>query len=245
MTDSPNYAEKLVNAFDKVIQKDYSNSIAPPSIITPFNIKPLDTLLGGGLSSSLPIAFSSTPESGKSTIAWQFAKQFLDENKNGIVFYADIEGASNNHEDNKLKYIQDRMKIFDIDESRCMYKCLLLDTVQLFELLYQLVDLKNKLKEKFNEEVPMLFVWDSIASTPSSKDLSADDPNSVIGFKARELTFLLNKYKPLFALNRITSIFIDQVRSNINIKATPYQKAPEKSVGNFSDEFKAATNISA
>lgn len=55
-------AEELASAFDDFTLEKYGMLNPPAPYITPTGIKPLDALLGGGLSSSMPIAFSSTPE---------------------------------------------------------------------------------------------------------------------------------------------------------------------------------------
>ena len=59
-------AKVLKMAFDKILQSKYGHTVAPPSYCTPFGIRTLDTLLGGGLTSSLPFMISSPPEVGKS-----------------------------------------------------------------------------------------------------------------------------------------------------------------------------------
>ncbi|MFA7204218.1 MAG: hypothetical protein WC188_10995 [Candidatus Caldatribacteriota bacterium] len=59
-----NYAEKLGEAFEKIITKDFGHIRAPQPYITPFGIKHLDALLGGGIVSSAPVVLSSTPETG-------------------------------------------------------------------------------------------------------------------------------------------------------------------------------------
>ncbi len=67
------YATILKTAFDEIITKKYGHSVPPSPYITPFGIRTVDALLGGGLQSSAPIGISSTPETGKSTISLQFA----------------------------------------------------------------------------------------------------------------------------------------------------------------------------
>ena len=68
------YAEKLGTAFNAIITRDYGFARAPKPYITPFGIQHFDALLGGGIISSAPVVLSSTPESGKSTLAFQFSK---------------------------------------------------------------------------------------------------------------------------------------------------------------------------
>lgn len=55
-------AAELASAFDDFTMEKYGMLNPPSPYITPTGIKPLDALLGGGLSSSMPVAFSSTPE---------------------------------------------------------------------------------------------------------------------------------------------------------------------------------------
>jgi len=57
-------AEKLSTAFNAVLTQKYGAIIPPIPYSTPFKIRHFDALLGGGISSSLPVCISSTPESG-------------------------------------------------------------------------------------------------------------------------------------------------------------------------------------
>ena len=58
------YTNALGEAFNSVIKRDFGQFVAPPPIITPTGIVPLDFLLGGGIVSSKPVMLSSTPETG-------------------------------------------------------------------------------------------------------------------------------------------------------------------------------------
>jgi hypothetical protein len=78
----------------------------------------------------------------------------------------------------------------------------------------------------------------------SSKDASAEDPKEVIGYKARELTHNLAKYKSHISMERVSFIIIDQVRSNIQIDSPWIKATNEKSVGTFGN-YKSATSVSA
>ena len=229
----------LAQAFEKVLEINYGSSVAPPAYITPTQIRHLDALLGGGISSSLPVVLSSTPETGKSTFAFQFASSFLNQYENSVVVYLDIENASSSDRDDSH---EDRVTTFEIDRSRFMYKPMILSIKETFSLIKDLVDVKKKIEDKFGNECRVLFIWDSIASTGSSKDISADNPNEIIGWKARELTFELNKIKPLLAINRVSLLVVDQVRSNLKLDS-PFMRS-EKTVGEFGN-FKSATSITS
>lgn len=58
------HAEKLGQAFQAIITKEFGSFLAPPPILTPTGILPLDALLGGGIVSSGPVMITSTPETG-------------------------------------------------------------------------------------------------------------------------------------------------------------------------------------
>jgi predicted ATP-dependent serine protease len=105
-----NLTDKLGEAFDKIIERDFGHLMAPEPIVTPFGVQHLDALLGGGIVSSDPILFSSTPETGKSTLAFQFSKAFQMLYPNSVVVYLDIEGSGNKKES---EFRQSRQEIFD------------------------------------------------------------------------------------------------------------------------------------
>lgn len=236
--DDRNYASILRQAFETVLNNKYGGSIPPEPIITQTGIRHLDAILGGGITSSSYVFMSSTPETGKSTTALQLCSIFQKVHKDAICVYIDAESAAGGESAD----IEDRVKTFGINKEQFMYVPVVMNVHQVFEMIGQFVDLKRELRDKKNVNCQVLIVWDSIASTPSSKDADADDANSVIGFKARELTFELNKNKALLAMEQITCIVIDQIRDNINLKM-PWQIAQEeKTVGVFGN-MKSATNI--
>ena len=240
MSNQKDMATLLTTAFDRTLQEKYGHSIPPPPFVTPFGIKHLDTLLGGGITSSSPVAFSSTPETGKSTCAIQFCATFQAVWPDATVVYLDTESAAGG----ESRDIEDRIETFGINREKFLYKPIVMDLKETFELVHTLVDLKGQLKQKTGKDCQVLFVLDSIAATASSKDASAEDPNEVIGFKARELTFNLSKCKQDLSMHQITFIVIDQVRSNIQIKSAWQAASDEKTVGTFGN-FKSATNVSA
>lgn len=233
-----NQTEILGNAFDAVIKKDYGNLIAPSPIVTPLNITHLDALLGGGIVSSGPVLISSTPETGKSTVAFQLSKIFQDVYENGIVVYLDIEGSGNVTENTQFRL--NRVDSFGLDKSRFKYEPAVLNLLEVFNLLETLIEIKKQAEDKIGKEFYLLVIWDSIASTPSSKTEEVEAPEKMIGHKARQLSFCIDKYNPMLKFNRVTFVGIDQVRANISIDG-PYVPK-EKSVGIFKD-MKAATNI--
>ena len=167
----------------------------------------------------------------KSTFAFQFSKIFQTTYRNSVVVYLDIEGAANKAEGNEFQ--KSRIEIFDMDGKRFRYEHVVMDIMKIFELIDTLVKVKQTLENKVNKEFFVLIVLDSLAATPCSKTESAEDVNKIIGVKARQLSFCLDKYASIFTYNRISFVTIDQVRANIQIDGNYAPK--EKSVGIFKD----------
>ena len=235
-----NYAAILKTGFDRIITSKYGSYVPPNPIVTPLGIRHLDAILGSGVTSSAYVFLSSTPETGKSTTALQICATFQRTHKDSLCVYIDAESAAGGESPD----IQDRIQTFGIDRDTFLYVPVVMDIKQTFEMIKSFVETKRELREKAQTDCRLCIVWDSIASTPSSKDLDAEDVNSVIGFKARELTFELSKNKVILAMEQVTCIVIDQVRDNIQLKM-PWQIASdEKSVGVFGN-MKSATNIKA
>lgn len=232
------YAAILVQAFDQVLKTRYGNSIPPEPLLTYTGIKHLDAILGGGITSSSYVMLSSTPESGKSTTALQICALFQKQHESSTCVYIDTESAAGGTSAD----VEDRILTFGIDKSRFLYVPSVMNLHEIFEMISNFVTLKRDLREKKDVKSDLLIVWDSIASTPSSKDEDAEDPNSVIGYKARELTFELTRNKSVLSMEQVTCIVIDQIRDNIQLKM-PWQIAmEEKTVGTFGN-MKSATNI--
>lgn len=66
-------------------------------------------------------------------------------------------------------------------------------------------------------ETPSVLVWDSIANTLSQKERETDDPNTVIGYKARLLSILVPKYLAKCAQNNICFLAVNQLRDVISL----------------------------
>ena len=242
-TASLELSEALGDAFGQVIKRDFGQYTAPSPIVTPTGIIPLDCLLGGGLVSSKPIMISSTPETGKSTFCFQFSKIFQKQHENGVVIYLDIEGAGNIKQGEALTTIN-RIETFGLDNKSFQYQPVILTVGGVFDLVEKVAAIKDAFEEKLKKEFYVCIIWDSLSATRSAKTDIVEDVNSQIGFKARELTFKLEKFSPTISFKKITFIVVDQVRANLKIALDGPYKAAEKSVGNFND-FRAATSINS
>ena len=240
VTTNTSIADTIGRAFDAVIKKNYNHLIAPEPYMTPTGIRHLDALLGGGIISSGPVLLSSTPETGKSTFAFQLAGIFQKTHDNSIVIYVDIEGSSSVSTN---QYRISRIDAFGLSNNRFMYQTLMADVMTLFELFEKMIQLKIEIEKRRSKEINLLIIWDSVAATPSSKVQTAENPDKIIGTKARQISFCLDKYAALFKFNKITFIGIDQVRADLNIEG-PYAPRKEISVGRFKNrDVKSASNI--
>lgn len=236
-----NLTKALGDAFNQIIQRDFGHLIAPPPIITPTGIVPLDYLLGGGIVSSKPVMISSTPETGKSTFCFQFSKIFQETHKNGVIVYIDIEAAGNAADSNHEGHIN-RIETFGLDTKTFQYQPVVLDILGVFDLIEKLSIIKQKFEDQLQKEFFVLIVWDSLASTRASKTDDVEGPNNMIGFKARELTFNLEKHGPTILFKRMTLLIVDQVRANLKSAIDGPYSPKENTVGVFND-FRAATSI--
>jgi len=72
-------------------------------------------------------------------------------------------------------------------------------------------------QEKKIVDTPSIVVWDSIANTLSQKERETNDPNTVIGYKARLLSILVPKYLAKCAQNNICFLAINQLRDKLDL----------------------------
>jgi len=72
-------------------------------------------------------------------------------------------------------------------------------------------------QEKKILDKPSAIVWDSIANTLSQKERETDDPNTVIGYKARLLSILVPKYVAKCAEHGICFLCVNQLRDVIDM----------------------------
>ena len=129
---SSDQSKTLGHAFNQLIEMKFGSSITPSPYVTQFGVKPLDALLGGGFVSSQPIVFTSTPETGKSTIAFQLAKRFIDAYEESVVLYVDIEGSGNTVDDFGRP---SRITTFQLDSERFVYQPIRLNVLDVFNLI--------------------------------------------------------------------------------------------------------------
>jgi recombination protein RecA len=171
----------------------------------------LDSIICRGKVAGIPVGkiseLAGLEGSGKSYMAAQIA---ANAQKMGIdVIYFDSESAID----------PEFMKKAGCDMSRILY-------VQAENVEYVLESIEDLLK---NNQSRMLFVWDSMAITPSKTDLEGDfDPQSSMAVKPRILAKGLSKLIQPIANSQSTLLVLNQLKTNLQVQNIKYATDSEK-----------------
>ena len=244
--DEEKITKDIMSSISSFMKEKFGAFQPPNSFITPFGIKHLDAIIGGGFSSQSTICLTSTPETGKSTIAYQFCKIFLDKYKTGMVIFLDIENVGGEKDDdNDENHIMTRAELYGLNETgRFHYEKGVYDRINIFDPINSFIEKvsdANKNLEK--NKIKLLVVLDSIASLPPANIDAVEKTASITGQKSAQIQLTLDKLKAPIALNDVTFLVIVQVRSNMKID-NKFSKPDEKSVGSFGN-LKSATASTA
>jgi len=164
----------------------------------------VDAILGGGFAVGALNIVVGQPGSGKSMLAIQTLGQgqrqyggkliggFLDSEESTTTLRLSNLGVRFP----KLKpYVDITVeKVFKFIEGLCVFK-----------------------EQKKIVPTPSVVVWDSIANTLSQKERETDDPNTVIGYKARLLSILVPKYVAKCAQHNICLLAVNQLRDVLSL----------------------------
>lgn len=177
----------------------------------PVGIDLLDTILGGGLGVGALNMICGTPGSGKSMLASQALGNAQLIHKGELVAgFLDSEEATTQI---RLRNLGVRNPLIN------PYNNITVEKV--FKFIEGLCLFKEKKKII---DIPSVTIWDSIANTLSNKELEAEDPNTVIGYKARLLSLLIPKYIAKCSQYNICFIAVNQLRDDIQIGLFPNAK---------------------
>jgi RecA/RadA recombinase len=132
-----------------------------------------NALLSGSIYKGLPgnrsTMLAGAPSAGKSYLALSAAKQFLIDNKNGVVLYFDTEFALD----------KEMLEKRNLDSNR--FKIIQPETLQDFrEKAVKFLDGYEKTKSK----TPVMIVLDSLSNLPTKKELE----DALSGNEARDMT---------------------------------------------------------
>jgi recombination protein RecA len=171
----------------------------------------LDSIICRGKLAGIPVGkiseLAGESSSGKSYMAAQIA---ANAQKQGIsVAYFDSESAID----------PDFLAKAGCDVENLLY--LQADSVEF--VLQTIEDLLKSTDDKF------LFIWDSVALTPSKTDLEGDyDPNSSMAVKPRILSKGLSKLIQPIANKQSTLLVLNQLKTNLNVQNPKYATDSEK-----------------
>ena len=204
--DELDNANELKKDFAKFLKEEFK--IEPGDSIKytiPFGIDILDAIMGGGAGSGL-IQIIGPTGTGKSALAAKILST-AQKKYRGVFLspYIDSEqtmtearlyqlgvGAPSSRPYNKDITVE---KVFKIIEGICGYK------------MGNAEAAKN----------PSVIVWDSIANTLTDAGMAAESMNSVLGEKARALSFLLPKYVDKLNEFGIALVAINQLRDKLDM----------------------------
>lgn len=197
---------QLYQEFDSFLQKTVK--VVPDDsedkMVIPTGIEVLDAILGGGFAVGTMSMILGTPGCGKSMLVGQVlanAQKIIQESFLGA--YLDSEEATTSVRLWNLGVRNPKIipktdvtveKVFKVIEGTCMFK-----------------------DHKKIVGIPSAVIWDSVANTASQREREADDPNSVIGYKARLLSFLLPSYIAKCSKYNICFLVINQLRDKVSI----------------------------
>lgn len=191
------FASFLENKADIIVDKGIKTTIST-------GIDLVDAILGGGFVVGGLGIIVGQPGSGKSMLAMQTLGQGQRQYFGKLIggFLDSEEATTQLRLSNlgvrypKLKPYADITveKVFKFIEGLCVFKT-----------------------QKEIVETPSVVVWDSIANTLSQKERETDDPNTVIGYKARLLSILVPKYVAKCAQYNICFLAVNQLRDVISM----------------------------
>lgn len=211
--DAMSAAKDLYSEFSNFLEKkaDIKSDIGVKQIIST-GIDLVDAILGGGFAIGALNMIVGQPGSGKTMLAIQTLAQGQQQYNGKLLgMFLDSEEATTTMRLANLGVKYPKIKPYTDITVEKVFK--VIEALALFK------------QEKNIIETPGVVVWDSIANTLTQKERETDDPNTVIGYKARLLSILVPKYVAKCAQNNICFLSVNQLRDNLQMGQ--YAPAPE------------------
>ena len=196
--------KELFNKLTEFIKTkdDFKEESASEISVVPTGIDVLDCILGGGFAMGKLNCIVGRTGCGKTMLAIQTLANAQRIYKNPLILYLDSEESVS------------RFRLYSLGVNKptpTPYTSLTVEKV------FKLIEALCLFKENENIKEPSFIVWDSIANTLSEKEMEADDPNSVIGYRSRLFSILIPKYVQKCSSHNITILAINQLRDKIQI----------------------------
>jgi RecA/RadA recombinase len=206
-------AQQLYNEFSNFLETkaEITSDLGVKQVINT-GIDLLDAILGGGFAIGALSMIVGQPGCGKSMLAIQTIAQGQIQYKGKLLgMFLDSEEATTTTRLANLGVKYPKIRPYTDITVEKVFK--IIEGLSVFKQQKDIVD------------VPGVVVWDSIANTLTQKERETDDPNSVIGYKARLLSILVPKYVAKCAQNNICFLSVNQLRDNLQMGQ--YAPAPE------------------
>lgn len=198
-------AKKLYTEFSSFLeQKEGFTEDVGVKLTVSTGIDLADAVLGGGFAIGALNIIVGQPGSGKTMLAIQVVAQGQKQYKGKLLgAFLDAEESTTTIRMSNLGVKYPKIKPYvDITVEK-VFK--FLETLCVFKQEKKLID------------TPSIVVWDSIANTLTVKEREAEDPKSVIGYKARVLSMTIPQYVSKCAKNNICLLAINQLRDTLNL----------------------------
>ncbi len=163
-----------------------------------------DAILGGGVAIGALNIIVGQPGSGKTMLAIQVLAQGQKQYQGKLLgAFLDAEESTTTVRMANLGVKYPKIKPY-VD----------ITVEKVFKFLETLCVFKS---EKDLIETPSVVIWDSIANTLTVKEREAEDPKSVIGYKARVLSMTIPQYVSKCAQNNICLLAVNQLRDVMSL----------------------------
>lgn len=181
----------------------YPSEIEKPNLWLPSRFLALNNQYGGGIPFGKICEVIGEQSSGKSLIAYDFA--YGCQQLGGWVIWIDAESSWDN----------DWAEKQGIDLTRVT----IVNSTKIEEISDTMADLALFYRSKLVKNEPILFVIDSVAAMDCSDNIDAKmvEGKSEMGGRAKALYKMLRIRQELFAKLGITSIYINQIRTALNV----------------------------
>lgn len=191
------------------IFKKYGNMLSIPSQETkpilwlPSRFLALNHQFGGGIPFAKILEIIGEQSSGKSLMAYDFA--YCAQQLGGFVIWVDAEQSWDN----------DWAEKQGID----LEKVIVLNSTKIEEISDTLADLAIYYRSQYTHNEPILVVVDSVAAIDCADNIDAKmvDGKSEMGGRAKALYKMLRIRQELFTKLGITQIYINQMRTALNV----------------------------
>jgi len=191
------FSSFLENKADMFVDKGIKTTIST-------GIDLVDAILGGGFAVGGLNIIVGQPGSGKTMLGIKALGQGQQQYKGKLIgAFLDSEEATTSLRLSNLGVRYPKIKPY-VD----------ITVEKVFKFIEGLCIFKEQ--KKINDS-PSVVIWDSIANTLTQKERETDDPNSVIGYKARLLSILVPKYVSKCAHHNICLIAVNQLRDVLSI----------------------------